>query len=85
MNLYYIVNLVFEVLYILIIIRCVLSFIRHDPYNPLIKLVYQLTEPLLSPFRKLMRPGMGIDFSPILAFLVLQILERVIFELIRGF
>lgn len=84
MNLIYIVGLVFQVLYVLIIIRCVLSFIRHDPYNPLIRIVYQLTEPLLAPFRKIMRPGMGVDFSPILAFLVLQILEWILLGVIRA-
>jgi uncharacterized protein YggT (Ycf19 family) len=32
-----------------------------------------------------MRPGMGVDFSPILAFLVLQIVEKIIIGVIRAF
>ena len=54
----------------IIVIRAVLSWVNPDPYNPVVRLLYQVTEPLLArvrrwiPFR-----GMGIDLSPIIILL----------------
>jgi len=81
MNIIWVVDVLFEVLIWLIIVRCVLSFIRHDPYHPLIRPIYEITEPILAPFRRLMRPSV-IDFSPIFAFLVLQLLKSVIIRIL---
>lgn len=49
-----IVETAFTVLVWLIIGRCILSFIRHDPYHPIIKFIYEVTEPVMSPFRRLL-------------------------------
>jgi YggT family protein len=72
----------FSVIYLLIFIRMVLSWIRLSPYNSLVNIIYQLTEPILEPFRRLMdRTGINtgmIDFSPLIAYLVLQLLEGII-------
>lgn len=60
----------------IIIIRAVLSWVNPDPYNPVVRLLYQVTEPLLArvrrwiPFR-----GMGIDISPIIVLLVIVFLQ----------
>jgi YggT family protein len=59
-----IVETAFTVLVWLIIGRCILSFIRHDPYHPIIKFIYEVTEPVMSPFRRLLPPAGGLDFSP---------------------
>lgn len=84
MSLIFLVDLLFDIIVYLIIFRCILSFIRHDPYHPLIKIVYDLTEPILAPFRRFMRPGMGIDFSPILAFLVLSVVKSLVIRLLMA-
>ncbi|ATW24947.1 YggT family protein [Candidatus Formimonas warabiya] len=83
MTVVFIIRTAFEVLNWLIIIRVLLSWIRHDPYHPVIKFIYEITEPVLAPFRRLipMRPGMPIDFSPFLAILILQFIEHVILNL----
>ncbi len=62
----------------LVIIRCFLSFIPHNPYQPIIKFIYDVTEPLMAPFRRILPSTGGIDFSPILLFVVIQVLERVV-------
>ncbi|MDH7480296.1 MAG: YggT family protein [Syntrophomonadaceae bacterium] len=82
MNLIQLVDLLFDIIVYLIIFRCILSFIRHDPYHPLIKIVYDLTEPILAPFRRIMRPGMGMDFSPLLAFLVLMVVKELVIKIL---
>jgi len=79
-NIFFIIRTAFEVLNWLIIARVLLSWIRHDPYHPVIRFIYEITEPILKPFRRLLppRPGMPIDWSPFIAILVLQFVERVI-------
>lgn len=80
------IDMFIDLLRILIIARIFLSLIIRDPRNPLLNLVYQITEPILAPFRKLINSlgintGM-IDFSPLLAFLVLDILNNIILNII---
>jgi YggT family protein len=77
-----IVNIAFQVLIYLIIARCILSFIRHNPYNPIIKFIYDVTEPIMAPFRRLLPMGYGIDFSPILAVFALGLLHKLLVQLI---
>ena len=69
-------SMIFKILYFLLVVRIVLSWFPVDPYNSLVSALYQITDPLLAPFRKLpLQVGM-IDLSPILAFLVLAFLDH---------
>ncbi len=77
-----VINIAFQVLIYLIIGRCILSFIKHDPYNPIIKFVYDVTEPVMAPFRRLLPMGYGIDFSPLLAVFALGLLNKLIIQII---
>lgn len=79
-----IINLLYWVFWILILIRVVLSFVQISPYHPAVQMVYQLTEPILEPIRNIMpRTGM-IDFSPLIALLLLGLLRRLLFTLVLG-
>lgn len=78
-----IVNIAFEVLIWLIIIRCILSFFRHNPYQPAIRFVYDITEPIMAPFRRLIPSAGGLDFSPIVAFFVIKLIQNLIIDLLR--
>lgn len=60
---------------VLIIVSVVLSWIGQGNQNPMVGLVQQMTEPVLSPFRKIIPPLGGIDLSPILAIVSLQIIK----------
>ncbi len=58
-----------------ILIRVLLSWlpmagIRLDPYNPIIKILYDVTDPILVPLRRFTTFGM-MDLSPIVAFLII--------------
>lgn len=70
----------FQLVSFLLIVRVLLSWVRVDPYNKYIVLLYNLTEPILAPFRKLSgRLGVNfqtIDISPLLAMLVIQYLVQ---------
>jgi len=76
-----IVNVLFQVYYVLILVRVFLSYFRHNPYQPLIKFIYEVTEPWLGLFRRLIPPVGGIDFSPMAALFVLVLLNRLILTL----
>lgn len=66
----------------LIFLRAILSFVAQSTNNTIISFVFNVTEPILAPFRELIRKlnidtGM-IDFSPLLAILFLSLLSRII-------
>ena len=74
-SLAYLFNMIFNILYFLLVIRIILSWFGINPYNDIVQLLYKVTEPLLMPFRRLpLRMG-PIDFSPILAFMALWFLR----------
>ena len=67
------------VLYIymwIIIIQALLSWVNPDPYNPIVRILYKATEPVLYRVRKWfpMR-GMAIDFSPIIVIFAIWFLQ----------
>jgi len=61
-----------------LLIMIVASWIAPGSHHPVLMLINQITEPLMKPFRKILPSMGGLDLSPILVFLVLQILEKVV-------
>jgi len=60
----------------IIIIRAVLSWVNPDPYNPIVRLLYQVTEPVMALVRRwIPLRGMGIDFSPLIILLTIVFLQ----------
>lgn len=60
----------------IIIIRAVLSWVNPDPYNPIVRLLYQVTEPVMARVRRWIPwQGMGIDISPLIILLAIVFLQ----------
>lgn len=59
---------------VLIIARVIVSWIASQSRHPLIPLIYQLTEPVLRPFGKILPPLGGVDLSPLFALIALRFL-----------
>lgn len=77
---YRIINLIFEIINILILIRILLSWLAPYSRNEFTNLVYSLTEPILKPFRYLLPFGnLRMDLSPVLAYFALRIVRYIIF------
>ncbi len=77
------IDIVFQLLYLVLFARVLLSWLPHDRYHPIIEKVYQITDPMLEPFQKLVPPGrMGFDISPIFAFIALSLIRRLLFQLL---
>ncbi|HPF20783.1 MAG TPA: YggT family protein [Syntrophomonas sp.] len=85
MSLYNIVNVMFEVYSFLIIAQVLMSWIPHDRYHPVFRFIEEITEPVLTPFRRLIPSVGGIDFSPIIALMALELVRRIILSLLAGF
>lgn len=72
-------SIAIEIFVLLIIIRAVLSFFpRLDRGHPLVRALDQVVEPVLRPFQRLLPNMGGMDFSPILAILTLQLVGRLV-------
>ncbi|MGB3903296.1 MAG: YggT family protein [Anaerolineae bacterium] len=78
------IDLVFTVLYLAIMARIMLSWFRFDPYHPLSVFLYRVTEPILGFFRGIIPPIGMIDISPIVAIVVLGIVQQMLFLAIGG-
>lgn len=66
-----------------ILIVIVAGFLAPGSYHPALTLLHQLTEPVLAPARKLIPALGGLDFSPILVFLLIGVLEQAVMLLYR--
>jgi YggT family protein len=79
------VRFLFELYAIILLARVLLSWVQVDPNNQLVKIIYQLTEPLLAPIRRLLPQGGGMDFSPIVAFIVILVAEQIAVMFLSAF
>ena len=65
----------------LLIIRIILSWLSHDSYHPLIIQLKKITDPYLDLFRSLPLSFNGFDLSPIVAFFVLSLIQKLIIQI----
>jgi YggT family protein len=78
------VDLIFTFLYLAIMARIILSWFRFDPYHPVSVFLYRVTEPILSFFRGIIPPVGMLDLSPIVAIVVLGIVQQLLFFVLQG-
>ena len=68
----------------IIIARAVISWVNPDPYNPIVRFLYSVTEPVLYRVRRTVPVSAGgIDFSPILVLLVIVFLQAFLVQSLR--
>jgi YggT family protein len=72
-----------QVLILLVIVRVLLSWVPSVDYrHPLISLIVRLTDPILLPVRRILPPIGGFDLSPIIAILLLNLIQRLLHQLL---
>lgn len=77
------IDYLFQILNILLLIRVIISWVPHDMYHPIIQLLYTITDPILKPFQNLIPAHkIGVDFSPIIAFMVLGLVKSVLLKIL---
>jgi len=69
----------------LIIARAILSWVNPDPYNPIVRFLYNITEPVLHQIRSRFPVNFGgIDVSPIIVFLAIIFLQKFVVGSLSG-
>lgn len=71
-------SLFLEIYTWILIARVLMSWFNPNPYNPLVQFVLRLTEPVLAPIRKVLPSMGGLDLSPIVVFVALMFVKRLI-------
>jgi len=77
-----ILDVVLNILWWLILIRALISWVSPNPYNPIVQFLYKTTEPILYPIRKILplQLKIGIDLSPLIAFLIIMFLRSFLIQ-----
>jgi len=80
--LYTTVEIFFNIVLLLILVRIILSWLPQLRYNQIAEIVFGITEPILSPFQRIIPPIGMIDISPMVAIIALSVLQQVLLWLI---
>jgi YggT family protein len=80
----FVVELVLNLAQVIVIASVIISWVGADPYNPLVQLIRNMTEPLYRPFRTLTQGFSGpIDLAPLIILLIITTLQRGILPQIK--
>ena len=79
-----VLSLAIQVYMWIIIIRAVLSWVNPDPYNPIVRFLYRVTEPVLRQVRYRMPNLGGLDLSPMAVILALILIDRYLVAALRA-
>ena len=74
-----IISLLLQLFELALLARIILSWFPNvDRSNPIIQFLFDITEPVLKPIRDMLPPGGMFDFSPLIVFLIIQVLSTVL-------
>ena len=79
----YVVNTLLFIMYWLILIRALISWVNPDPSNPIVQFLVRVTEPVLEPVRRLL-PPLPLDVSPIIVFFIIIFLQKFLVPSLYG-
>lgn len=75
---YFIINIYYFAIIASIIMSFVMMFSGNMSPHPILRLIWQLTEPIMAPVRKIIPPMGGMDFSPILIFIAIRFIQNLL-------
>lgn len=75
-----VINTLLSVYSFVVIGACLISWVNPDPYNPIVRLLRNLTEPLLWRIRKYLPFAYikGLDFSPVILLLAIELVRIIV-------
>jgi len=69
-----------------VIIAALISWVRPDPYNPIVQILYRLTEPVYAWVRRFIPTAIsGIDLAPLVVIIALQFIDLFFVRLLLSF
>jgi len=83
LELVHLLDVVYRILNLLIFVRIILTWIPGlSMGHPVVRLVHQLTAPIIEPIRRLMPPAGGFDLSPMVAVLLLYLARNLLVDVL---
>jgi len=79
-----VVGLLVNVYFFALLATIILSWVAPGSNNPAVYLLYQITEPVMAPFRKVLPAMGGMDFSPILVFILINVVQIALRHMAAG-
>jgi len=74
-----VVNYVFQIYFYIVIGRAIISWVNPDPYNPIVRFLHNATDPVLDRIRRLLPLQFGgIDFTPIVLLIGLEVVRQLL-------
>ena len=74
-----VIDLIFSVYIFIVIARALISWVNPDPYNPIVRFLHNVTDPVLDRIRRLIPLNLGgIDLSPLVLLIALTFAQRMI-------
>jgi len=82
-SLHQVVSLVFQVYIFIVVARALVSWVGPDPYNPIVRFLYQATDPVLDRLRRFLPLQFGgVDLTPVALLLALYVVKDLLLNLI---
>ena len=78
----FVLRLVFELYSMALLVRIIFEWVRVPYSSRVMRFLWDITEPVLAPIRRALPPFGGLDFSPLIAFFLLNLLERAVFTML---
>jgi YggT family protein len=79
-----VLNIVLTIYMWIVIISALISWVNPDPYNPIVRFLFSVTEPVFATVRRVLPfPYMGIDFSPLIVLLVIIFFQQFLVGTLR--
>jgi YggT family protein len=75
-----VIQLFLSFIEVTVVVAALITWVSPDPRNPIVQLLYRVTEPILRPFRRIVPPRMtgGFDISPIFVILIIEFIKTFI-------
>jgi len=70
-----ILDMALTIYFWIIVIRALISWVNPDPYNPIVRFLYQVTEPVLYRVRKVIPYMGGLDLSPLIVIFIIYFFQ----------
>ena len=78
------ISILGTVLWVAILIRALMSWVMPQDGSGLSRMLSEITEPILAPIRRILPPLGGIDFSPLVAIILIQVVQYLLISLVRA-
>jgi YggT family protein len=80
----FIIELILNMAQVIVIAAVIISWVGADPYNPIVQLIRNLTEPMFRPFRRMTQSFSGpIDLAPLIVLLIITTIQKGILPYIK--